>query len=122
VTCGLGDVARILKEEYGFHSYYGAELEFRDGVATGYRTSLVGIEHKTVIASELCGQLGVPPECTFGIGDSMSDKSLFGSVGTSIAVNYDEHLQGHADHYIEKTDTLYKVVPIILKAMHKLRS
>jgi HAD superfamily phosphoserine phosphatase-like hydrolase len=115
VTCGLGDVARIIKERYGFDFFYGAELKFDNrGKATGYRTSLVGIEHKPHIVAEVCGRVGLHTACTFGIGDSFSDKALFEAVGTSIAFNYDESLDVHADHYVRNESLYDEVVPIIM--------
>jgi len=118
VTCGVGDVARIIKERFGFHRYFGAELEFDDhGIATGYRTSLIGIEHKPVIVDYVCGQSGIPVQYTFGIGDSMSDIPMFKRVGVSIAINYDPRVDGHARHYIKNSGSLYDVVPIILEVV-----
>lgn len=113
VTAGPKQVAKAVKEKWGFDDYYGSDYEVAGGVFTGEILEHIGDVGKIACLKDYCEKHKINRNECVAVGDGITDIPLFEYSNNSIAINYVPAVVGKATHYL-KTDDLYDVLQYIL--------
>lgn len=112
VTSGPVVIAEIVAKRFGFDMYFGSEYQVKDGFMTGKIVKHTGNCGKLSCLSEYCKEIGSSYDNCIAIGDGFSDIDLFEKCGKSIAINYEQCVEGKAGCYI-KTNDLKDIIKFI---------
>ncbi len=104
--------ADCFKNKYGFNETFGTVHEVHECGRIGIGTEVCSSRHKPMHIKKFCQMNGISMSEVAAVGDSLSDVYLFEEVGCSIAINYDQHLIGKADHYI-RTDNMMDIIKFL---------
>lgn len=106
--------AECFKEKYGFDKVFGTIHEISPSGGIGVGKIVCSSNHKIQHVQELVESLGGTMSEVIAIGDSFSDLPIFSKVGCSIALNYDEVLEGKADIYV-RSNNIFSIIDSIGK-------
>ncbi len=111
VSSGSDLLVERAKRELGIAHGVGNRLDIADGIITGRSRDATGAtlwpvrDDKVPAAERLCRECGCRMADAVAIGDGKNDRSLFRTVGTSIAFNdAPEELKAAATHVVDGKD------------------
>jgi phosphoserine phosphatase len=115
VTGGLRTLAEMVAREAGLGPIRANDVVFGpDGRLVDEAVVDVPLREKAGVLAAVQGELGIPPEATASVGDSMFDVGLFERSGLSVAFNpIDRHAEAAASAVVRGRDLRDAVAPIL---------
>jgi len=115
VTGGLASLARMVAREAGLSHLRANDVVFgADGKLMDEAVVNVPLRDKAGVLRALQAELGVPPEATASVGDSVFDVGLFQRSRVSVAFNpIDPEAAAKARHVVRGADLRDAVRPIL---------
>lgn len=113
ITVGPKQVAKVVKEIWGFDDYYGSDYEVVEGIFTGKILNYIAAEHKVECLQDYCGNNLIKPEECIAVGDGSTDIPMFKYCGKSIAINSSPKVQESAMYAVD-TDDLMDILKYII--------
>jgi phosphoserine phosphatase len=111
VSSGLSLLSDWVHERHGFDFSVSNDLLHEDGILTGKVRIKVHYDQKATWVGKILEQLGLKPEESIAIGDSLGDKDMFQMAGFSVAFNSScRDLDQIADVCI-KNENLAEIIP-----------
>lgn len=114
LTSGPSEVARVVKEQYGFDAYGGSEYEIVNGEFTGEITHHLADTGKAQFLRNFCKKEAIALDDCIAIGDGSTDIPLFKICGTSIAINASSAKVADNATYSIRTENLEDILILIL--------
>ncbi len=115
ITVGPKQVAKVVRDIWGFDDYYGSDYEVVEGVFTGKILNYIGAEQKIECLQDFCSNNSIKPEECIAVGDGLTDIPIFQYCGGSIAINSSPKVQQNAMYAVD-TDDLTDTLKYILSA------
>lgn len=104
ITVGPIQVAKVVKELYGFDACFGSDYEVKAGVFTGIIKDYIEAAGKVRCLIDFCGSNSITPDECIAVGDGSTDIPLFEFCGKSIALNASANVQRKATCSITTDD------------------
>lgn len=112
ITVGPKQVAKVVRDIWGFDDYYGSDYEVVEGVFTGKILNYIGAEQKIECLQDFCSNNSIKPEECIAVGDGLTDIPIFQYCGGSIAINSSLKVQQNALYAVD-TDDLTDILKYI---------
>ncbi len=112
ITVGPKQVAKVVRDIWGFDDYYGSDYEVVEGVFTGKILNYIGAEQKIECLQDFCSNNSIKPEECIAVGDGLTDIPIFQYCGGSIAINSSPKVQQNAMYAVD-TDDLTDILKYI---------
>ena len=122
VTTSNQFFAKAVKEKFGFDYAYGTTFELKEDGHLGKGLTVCSGSDKVRHVKAIADNIGATLAQVVAVGDSLSDVKVFSQVGHSVAINYDENLEGRASCYVRSnslTDILVHFNPNVEKASNE---
>lgn len=112
ITVGPRQVAKVVRDIWGFDGYYGSDYEVVEGVFTGGILNYIAAEQKISCLQDFCKANSIKPEECIAVGDGSTDIPMFKYCGKSIAINSSLKVRENAMYAVD-TDDLTDILKYI---------
>jgi phosphoserine phosphatase len=112
ITVGPRQVAKVVRDIWGFDGYYGSDYEVVEGVFTGRILNYIPAEQKISCLQDFCRTNSIKPEECIAVGDGSTDIPMFKYCGKSIAINSSSKVRKSAMYAVD-TDDLADILKYI---------